>query len=327
MKHRALGGNNKAADTNKSSAARRRRKDNHTDNFGNDDSVEDDLPDGEDGDDQAYLRGGILRARELKALTSGVKDLEEFKKLGEGVLSPPRTISPDDRDPTHDTESNGSTKAGGANVVYTTEESSQLQEIHAKKSALKRKREALDDREKLLSLVKARMKTVLEVLKKDGVKDICGFDARLSWSDEEFDNWRASVEGQRALGKGGILGAPTAAETGKSLDGDGDEKMVNGFDHEEEVGKGVCQKKRCERHKAWMKLQLTEINFEREECRMEMVRLDRGEKGVGERAMLRFLESGNDVVDEKQGGAEAVITRVVVADRAEDDLFTVSRNA
>lgn len=286
MKMLALGKDVKASDHAKAAGgAKRRRKDHVADNTGNGDdgAVEDEVEDA-----QAYLRGGILRAGELKALTSGVKDVEEFRKLGEGVLSPPRTVSPDDKDAKmQDGDAMSKEKL---KVVYTPEEKTQLSEIARKKDSLKHKREALGDREKLLGLVRSRAKVVLEELrKKEGTKDICGFDTRLTWSDDEFEAWRTSSEGQNAL-MSGQLGAPAAYP-----ENDGDEKMTNGDSaHPEEIGKGVCQKKRCERHKNWIKLQTQEVAFEKDECRQEMRKLEKEKKGVEERAMMRHLESGGD---------------------------------
>jgi len=286
MRLHALGKDAKVSDSAKAaSGAKRRRKDNMTDATGNGDDA---VVEYEVEDAQAYLRGGILRAGELKALTSGVKDVEEFRKLGEGVLSPPRTISPDDKDARmQDGDAMSKEKL---KVVYTPEEKTQLSEVTSKKDSLKHKREALGDREKFLGLVKSRAKVVLEELKKkEGTKDICGFDSRLTWSDEEFEAWRTSSEGQSAL-KSGQLGAPAS-----SPDNGGDEKMTNGDGaHPEEIGKGVCQKKRCERHKNWMKMQMQDIAFEKEECRQEMRKLEKEEKGVEERAMMRHLEGGGD---------------------------------
>ncbi|MCJ1377924.1 hypothetical protein MMC17_001020 [Xylographa soralifera] len=277
-----------------SGAGRRRRKENITDNMGNED---DEKNENDDDDDQAYLRGGILHAGELKALTSVVKDLEEFSKLGEGVLSPSRTASPDQDDMEVDNGDQMSKEK--LKVVYTNEEKSQLANIASKRTSLKRKREALDVREKFLGLVRGRAKSTLEELKKkEGVKDICGFDSRLTWSDEEFDNWRTSSEGQKSL-ESGILAAPNTMP-----DEEGDLKMTNGdSSHADEIGKGVCQKKRCERHKQWFKLQQQEIAFEKDECRQEMRKLESEEKGVGERAMIRHLEGGNDQAREGVGAS------------------------
>ena len=282
MALRALGRAVKKNEGSKTiSAMRKKRKDNFTDNIANE---EDDQPTNEMDDDQAYLRGGVLHAGELKALTSGVKNVEEFKRLGEGVLSPPRTTSPDGEDVKMEDEIPHNKET--PKVAYTSEETVQLAEMTVRKASLKRRREALDDREKFLGLVRNRAKSVLEELKKkEGTKDICGFDSRLSWSDEEFDNWRASSEGQKALASG-ILEAPTSLR-----DDDGDEKMTNGDSgHADAVGKGVCPKKRCERHKQWFKLQQQEIAFEKDDCRQEMRKVEKEQKGVGERAMVRHLE-------------------------------------
>ncbi|MCJ1474954.1 hypothetical protein MMC13_003614 [Lambiella insularis] len=273
-------------------AARNRRKDNMTDNTAN---ADDEQSEAVNDDDQAYLRGGVLRTNELKALTSGVKDLEEFNKLGEGVLSPPRTASPDETDVKM--EGDDAMSKEKSRIIHTAEEKSQLEEIASKKASVKRKREMLDVREKFLVLVKDRARMMLEELKKkEGFKDVCGFDSRLTWSDEEFDDWRASSDGQKAL-ESGVPGPPSAA-----VDGDGDLKMVNGEGaHAGDAWKGACQKKRCG-HKQWFKIQQQSLNMEKDVCRQEMRQLEVEEKGVRERAMVRHLEGEGD---EKLGEADA----------------------
>ena len=284
MALRALGKDSKRNESNKASVARKRRKDNLADHTANGDEGP---PIVDEIDDQAYLRGGLLRPPELKALATGVASLSDFKKLGEGVLSPPRTASPDSANP----------KQHHSKVIYTSEETTQLSGISSRKAELKCQRALLDDRERFLGLVKARAKTVLEDLKKrDGVKDICGFDSRLSWSDEEFEAWRSSGEGQKAL-ESGVLSAPLPEPSDGEVERD--KKMVNG--DVEEVGKGVCQKKRCERHKKWYQLQQQEIAFEKEQGRQAMRKLEEEEKGLGERATLRFLENSAEGEEAEDG--------------------------
>lgn len=244
-----------------------------------------------DGDgDYNFLRGGVLRASELKALASGVKNVDEFRKLGEGVLSPPQTVSPPSNPSAVKSEGNSDVKPSDSKITYSPEEARRLEEIQQKKEVLKRRRGLLDAKERFLALVKTRAKAVLEDLKqKDrGIKDICGFDARLSWSDEEFDIWRSSSEGAKAL-ESGVLGAPSSslAAANETTDHDGDEKMEDG-----EIGKGVCLKKRCERHKTWWKLQQQDVAFEKEEVRQEGRKWEGEERGVKERAILRSLEGG-----------------------------------
>ena len=286
----------KGKDTTTSGNKQKRRKPNPADQPGN--HAEDGMQD-EDGD-YNFLRGGVLRASELKALASGVQDVDEFRKLGEGVLSPPRTASPPPSDPS-DVKMEDATDfkpSKDSRITYTPEESRRLDEILQKKDVLKRRRGLLGDKERFLTLVKTRAKAVLEDLKmKDrGVKDICGFDARLSWSDEEFDIWRSGSEGAKAL-ESGVLGAPSSSSSSslavgaaakETADRDGDEKMDDG----EIVGKGVCLKKRCERHKTWWKLQQQDVAFEKEEVRQEGRKMESEERGVRERAVLRTLEGG-----------------------------------
>ena len=71
---------------------------------------------------------------------------------------------------------------------------------------------------------------------------------------------------------------------------EGNEASKEGEKEEEEIGRGVCKKKRCERHKAWLKLQQQDNLFEKDQARQEMKKLDAEEKGVRERAMIRWLE-------------------------------------
>ena len=151
-------------------------------------------------------------------------------------------------------------------------------------------------------MITARGKAVLAELKeKDkSVKDICGYDSRLTWSDQEFNEWRASAEGQKALEKGGVLGPPTPmASKDNDTDmvntqataGNSDSKGFDGVNEDEgEIGKGVCKKKRCERHRQWLKLQQQDNLFEKDQARQEMKRLEAEEKGLRNRATIRSLE-------------------------------------
>lgn len=211
MRNRALKGEPAETRVGGSKTSKKRKRDNNTDS-GN---IEDDA---EVDDTPSYLRGGVLRAAELKALSGSVNDISEFRKLGEGVLSPPRTVSPDG-DMKMEDAGDAPTKPK-VTVSYSTEESNQLNEIATKLEALKTRKSLLSDREKFLGLVKARAKAVLDELrrrdtdlkKKETIKDICGYDARLSWSDEEFDHWRSSPEGQKTLnGDAGVATLGPAA--------------------------------------------------------------------------------------------------------------------
>ena len=267
-------------------ARKKRRENNH-------DSSEA-LDEADTQNDKAHLRGGILRPSELKALTSGVDGVDEFRSLG-NAISGPKAVS------NAGVRSNASA-IGEDSTLYAPEERLQLEKVASKKAEIDHKLEVLRDKNKFLNMVRARAKGVLEELKsKDkGVKDICGFDSRISWSDEEFDIWRTSSEGKEAL-ESGVLTAPVE-DTNVRADADGDSRMANGEgSHQEQVGKGACLKKRCERHKKWFQLHNQEVAFERDECRQQTNKLDKEERGIQQRAMLRTLETG-DVAKE---GVEA----------------------
>lgn len=282
---------------------RRRRKNNYTDNLGNTDDPPDDEPD--------HLRGGVLKTSELKAVVDGVKDIEAFHRLGDGVLSPPPTVSPEGDDIKMKV-AEGARRA----PAYDPEETAQLEEITAKRNRVRAAKKLLDDRDRFLNLVIARQEYVLAELKEQNksINTICGYDTRLTWSDEEFNAWRSSPEGKSALEKGGVLGPPTPLDLPKPVkmemeNGYNDENalpslvngnsngMVNGDtthddgDEGEEIGKGVCKRKRCERHKAWLKLMQQDILFETHQARLAMKKLEVEEKGVKDRARIRTLEA------------------------------------
>lgn len=269
-----------------SGSHKKRRRDNFTDHHGNTEDPVD--------DDPGHLRGGILRASELKALATGVKDVDAFRRLGEGVLSPPPSASPEGEDVKMENGIDARRKS-----IYTPEETAHLEEVAAKRDTVRSHKKMLDDRDRLLSLVATRARSVLSELKEPdkSINTICGYDPRLTWSDEEFNEWRASAEGKAALAAGGELGAPTTKEKqDRSGDGENGQPGAKGTEEtqaeEEEIGKGVCRKKRCERHKAWFKLQQQDVLFETHQARQAMKKLEAEEKGVKDRAMIRSLEVG-----------------------------------
>ena len=254
-------------------STKKRRRNNYTDNFGN-------MPEASD-DDHANF-GGVLKPSELKALADRSKDLDAFRSLGDGVLSPPPTASPEGDDVKMKTA-----EIEKPQPTYTAEETAQLENITQKKDRCRARRKLLDDRDKLLLLITARAKNVLAEMKEQdkSVNNICGYDSRLTWSEDEFNEWRSSPEGQKALQKDGVLEAPIPKEKEE-----GNEASKDAEKEEEEVGRGVCKKKRCERHKAWLKLQQQDNLFEKDQARQEMRKLEAEERGLRDRAMIRCLE-------------------------------------
>ena len=250
--------------------SKRRRKDNHADHFGNDDDENGKLP--------AHLRGGVVSPRELHALTNNMQHRKEFKDLGNALPAPENEVKGENADRSHENE--------------------QLNELSAKRQRLQNKLNALEDRERFLAMVRARAKSTLEELKKrdKSFKDICGFDRRLRWDDSDFDNWRFSAEGTETL-KSGKLGS-LSDSTEKAADKDRNMKMS---DNTDDVGNGICQKKRCKQHEGWYKLHGQDFAFEKSDRRRELHKLESEEKGLHERAMIRALESRDQ--NKVNGGA------------------------
>ncbi|KAL8714209.1 MAG: hypothetical protein Q9220_001938 [cf. Caloplaca sp. 1 TL-2023] len=273
------------------------------------------------GENPSRNRGGILQSAELKSLVNGVKNISDFHKLGNGMpITSPTTASKYAKE-SNDVKMEDPPPAEPPNInqiPYTPIETSHLEILTTKKDELRSRKTLLDERDTFLSLVRERAKGILDELKKkESIKDICGFDTRLIWSDEEFDFWRKSTEGIHDLQER-KLSAPTPLDVPKELSShlfSSGDHMTNGFDEEQprlpaaptngsiistvtingeqhsqdELGKGVCQKKRCERHKAWYKLQQQEIAFAKDEVRQSMRKLDEEEKGVRDRAKIRWL--------------------------------------
>ncbi|KAL8818518.1 MAG: hypothetical protein Q9223_002860 [Gallowayella weberi] len=277
---------------------------------------------------QLHQRGGALRSTELKALVNNVKDISEFRRLGNGLLETsddpePNDVKMEDAPP--------SSLYHTPKIPYTPTEIDVLQTLATKKDELRARKKMLDDRDIFLALAQKRRATVLgEITQKDSkIHEICGFDTRLVWSDEEFDIWRNSHEGAETMKKL-ELGSPTALDVPMELaphlqeakiliNGDhGELANVNGdsassADHPpaklgeqqqhqqqqqqqrpaegDEIGKGMCLKKRCGRHNNWYKLQHGEIAFAKDDVRQEMRQLGEEEKGVKDRAKIRWLEA------------------------------------
>jgi COMPASS component SPP1 len=215
-------------------------------------------------------RGGVLAPAEVRALLDSSKSLEEFKKLGEGVLSPPATP---------DGKNNGGDKHRGE---YTELETQTLADIAAKKDASRIRHQLLKDRQLFINMTKqAASRACAENELKP--KDYCGFDPRLEWSEEQFAIWRASPIGEQAFALGTL-----------AIEQSGDEPMVDEDDDNEGVFATVhiCDKKKCARHLEWVKLATDDVRFEMSDNSDCMRGLDREEREIRERAALRMRSGG-----------------------------------
>ena len=259
-----------------------------------------------DDEEEPTPLGGVLRAKDLKALTMVSKDIEAFKRLGSGVLSPPQTASPTKPD----FDGTNGTSDSDENLPFTTSELGHLKALRSEMSVLKDKLEVLKDREKFVSMAREQATRYAEK-EKIKPKEFCGYDSRLSWSDTEFLRWRKGKHGRAAF-KFSTL-SPTPEQV-SSLDADGDVQMngINGAEHEKEH---VCLKKRCPKHPQWQKLNLQDARFEEVEVVEAIKECEKEERSVRERARRRGAKDameaelvGGEKKDEKnrEGWVEMV---------------------
>lgn len=222
-------------------------------------------------DDDLGARGGALAAGELKALVNTSKTSDEFKKLGDGVLSPPAT--PDSKGSPTATKDGKDSKGD-----FNDSESQALEDIHRQKDGARRKHQLLKDRMRFVTMVKqAASRTATE--KELKPKEYCGYDSRVEWTAAQFSAWRNTKPGKQAFELETLATeAPTANGTGE--DGDMHDDDLT-FDFE------VCDRKKCARHLEWAKLAVDDLRFEMSDNSDRMRALDRDERALRERVALR----------------------------------------
>nr|OQO15723.1 hypothetical protein B0A51_18429 [Rachicladosporium sp. CCFEE 5018] len=230
-------------------------------------------------------RGGLLAPGEVRALLDTSKTLDDFKKLGEGVLSPPATPG--------DKGDDGGTDASSGTTL-NEQETSELAGITAKKEAARDRHSLLKDRLKFVSLVKQAASRAMAEKELKATKDYCGFDPRLEWSEEQFAVWRQSAAGKRAYEMDLLDVEPTEA----------DEEAMSVLERAEieadTVFGGVepCERKKCARHAEWAKLATDDVRFEMTDNGDKMRVLERGEHAVRERAALRARGGVQDAAED-----------------------------
>lgn len=230
-----------------------------------------DFPDKLDNDIGA--RGGALAAGEVKALLNVSQTAEEFRKLGDGVLSPPATA--DGTDDKTEPE-------------YTDSELRELQRIAAEKEDSRQRHTLFKDRMKFVNLAKQAASRVAAD-KELKPKEYCGYDPRLEWSEDRFLVWRNSKTGQQAF----------------ELDTLATEKDGTRDDYvdEDEPMPDICDRKKCARHLDWSKLAVDDLRHEMGDNSDRMRILERDVVEIKERAVLRTKTGtlGNDGSVEMHG--------------------------
>lgn len=217
-------------------------------------------------DDELPNRGSTLRAGEVKVIVERRKTIDAWRELGRKPVDPP-------------------VKVEGESKIELDDSEKEAQAVILKVMNICRERiSVLESREQLLEMIKIRSAGIIEDVRKTDKKnkDLCGFDPRLSWTEEEFLLWRNSDEGKAAVA-GNRIGQPPEPEDCNASDSDDSEYVLP-------TKGGVCVKSRCQRHRAWQKAQLAEIRFEQDLVRRKMEKLEREEGGVMERAVLRAWE-------------------------------------
>ncbi|KAF3387209.1 Set1 complex component spp1 [Penicillium rolfsii] len=248
------------------------------------------------GQEDLGSMGGILTPGDLKAAILGVSSVEEFRKLGNQIISTPTEsirASPasDVKNETKTPDADKLFDVHASGVEFSADEAAKIEKLRQRRDDLLHRKEMLAARSTFVGLVRQRSKAVVEKLKqnepKGGWKDICGFDSRLAWADEEFDEWRLSDAGKKALEEG--TPQAMAASYPTTTDADGDVAMDS--DEKEDamalLTRGICIKKRCERHKQWVKVQQQDIVFEENAAEQDLKKLEQEARSVAERAVLR----------------------------------------
>lgn len=252
--------------------------------------------------DDIGSRGGVLTASELKAVIMDVSSAAEFRNLGERIVTPPPEEDDNKNTETEDQAPKREKKLGldvdAKGLTYTPDEAAKLEKLRKRRDEILHRQELLKARNAFVSIVHQRSRTILEKLKqadpKGGWKDICGFDSRVAWSDEEFDEWRLSPVGEKAM-KDGTLDPPTDADGDTAMD-ENKEGDCNDEDEITTLSRGVCTKKRCERHKQWVEVHQEDILFERNTALQDLRKCEDEAQIVVERAVLRMwaeMENSN----------------------------------
>lgn len=257
--------------------------------------------DGGDEEEEPTPLGGVLRAKDLKALVDASPNIQAFRNLGSGVLSPPHTASP----------TRPNFPSNPDDVALTVAETERLNALHNEKSQLNDRLEVLKDREKFVSMAKEQATRVAD-REKMKLKEFCGYDSRLSWSDAEFLLWRNSKHGRAAFEFSTLSPTP---EQVSSIDAS---ELNGGVLSDTQTKESVCLKKRCAKHPQWQKLNLQDARFEELEVVEAIKECEKEERSVRERARRRNAKDtmakeltaadGREEVRNRDGWVEVVAT-------------------
>ncbi|KAG9900360.1 hypothetical protein KCU98_g16178, partial [Aureobasidium melanogenum] len=220
-------------------------------------------------------RGGLVSGNEVKSMIQVCPTAEALHNFNNGPVSPMPGSSPGAM---KDEDAEDDTLLSHESALNDIERERIGQITHLKASARAR-HSLLKDRAKFVAM----LKTVASRLADHRAvkpKDLCGYDSRLAWGEEEFGAWRSSEAGQEALR---IESLPLPSDE----DLDGDTGMTGVVANSEP---STCMKKKCNRHYDWARLDMDHTRFELGQNAQVMQGLDKEEKEIIERARLRARE-------------------------------------
>ncbi|KAG9947309.1 hypothetical protein KCU85_g5778, partial [Aureobasidium melanogenum] len=219
-------------------------------------------------------RGGLISGNEVKSMIQVCPTVEALHNFNNGSISPVPGSSPGAmRDESAEDETLFSHESALNDI-----ERERIDQITNLRATARARHSLLRDKLKFVTM----LKTVASRLADHRAvkpKDLCGYDFRLSWSEEEFDVWRSSEAGQEALR---IESLPLPSDE----DLDGDTGMAGSNDSEP----STCMKKKCSRHYDWARLAIDDTRDELAQNTQFRQGLDKEEKEIIERARLRARE-------------------------------------
>lgn len=270
------------------------------------------------------LRNQAISPAELVAAIRGSGSLSRFKQLGEHIqLATPhssQSATPaDTRTPTP-------TPKNEDRDIYLPEERENLDSFESERMQIYSQLRYIENKATYIDYAKLRA---------SAQKTICGFDRKLVWDDEEWQNWCDSQEGQRALQeiekfklrqeeKRVQLTAKLEEEEKAAASANtSDKKPKRGqrkrkqqvqvpldlreiwqilggdVDERENNDEDVCmlEKRRCSRHSNWQYIRAEEVELDERVARNSLAKIEAAEQAIARRATARRLKDST-----KDGG-------------------------
>ncbi|KAI4753660.1 hypothetical protein E4T52_14193 [Aureobasidium sp. EXF-3400] len=227
--------------------------------------------------DDLGARGGLISANELKAIILAHPTVEALHNLNNGPVSPIPGSSPNAMKDEDAEDENAISHESALNDI----ERERIDQITHLKTTARDRHSLLKDRARFIAMLKT-VASRLADHRNVKPKDLCGYDSRLTWNDDEFNEWRSSESGQEALRLGSL---PLPSD--EDIDGD---IGMSGVQSTSDQQQFTCMKKRCSRHYEWAKLHIEDNKFEIGANSSALQGLEKEESEIIQRARLRVRE-------------------------------------